>query len=178
MYQINITGFTWIVKRTSRLRFHKSLGFMHRTDFEELIYYPRGPPLKNRRVRRSQVVSLRKKTKTNSKEGEDENFKGKREGRAQKIRRELQRDERGIRMQQRSVAASAASAAGGGGTAAGPTATARRRCEGTAMGSITLDLRPGLGIGPFTLGIDPNLTIFSLPLCDYREDYLRNLKSI
>lgn len=30
---------------------------------------------------------------------------------------------------------------------------ARRRCEGTAMGAIALDLRPGLGIGPFTLGI-------------------------
>ena len=28
----------------------------------------------------------------------------------------------------------------------------RRRCEGTAMGAIVLDLRPGLGIGPFTLG--------------------------
>ncbi|KAK4346906.1 hypothetical protein RND71_033245 [Anisodus tanguticus] len=28
----------------------------------------------------------------------------------------------------------------------------RRRCEGTAMGSIVLDLRPGVGIGPFTLG--------------------------
>ncbi|XP_078446122.1 PHAF1 protein At3g51130 isoform X2 [Wolffia australiana] len=27
----------------------------------------------------------------------------------------------------------------------------RRRCEGTAMGAITLDLRPGLGLGPFTL---------------------------
>ncbi|KAK9678752.1 hypothetical protein RND81_11G231200 [Saponaria officinalis] len=29
----------------------------------------------------------------------------------------------------------------------------RRRCEGTAMGAIVLDLRPGLGIGPFTLGM-------------------------
>lgn len=28
----------------------------------------------------------------------------------------------------------------------------RRRCEGTAMGAIDLDLRPGLGIGPFSLG--------------------------
>ncbi|KAG5061002.1 hypothetical protein JHK87_002031 [Glycine soja] len=28
----------------------------------------------------------------------------------------------------------------------------RRRCEGTAMGAIVLDLRPGLGIGPFSLG--------------------------
>ncbi|XP_062219872.1 PHAF1 protein At3g51130-like [Phragmites australis] len=29
----------------------------------------------------------------------------------------------------------------------------RRRCEGTAMGAITIDLRPGLGVGPFTLGM-------------------------
>lgn len=29
----------------------------------------------------------------------------------------------------------------------------RRRCNGTAMGSIVLDLRPGLGIGPFSLGM-------------------------
>ncbi|KAE9606658.1 hypothetical protein Lalb_Chr09g0321931 [Lupinus albus] len=29
----------------------------------------------------------------------------------------------------------------------------RRRCEGTAMGAIILDLRPGLGIGPFSLGM-------------------------
>ncbi|KAM2748747.1 hypothetical protein EV2_027733 [Malus domestica] len=29
----------------------------------------------------------------------------------------------------------------------------RRRCEGTAMGAIVLDLRPGLGIGPFTIGM-------------------------
>lgn len=29
----------------------------------------------------------------------------------------------------------------------------RRRCEGTAMGAIVLDLRPGLGVGPFSLGI-------------------------
>jgi len=28
----------------------------------------------------------------------------------------------------------------------------RRRCEGTAMGVIVLDLRPGNGIGPFSLG--------------------------
>lgn len=28
----------------------------------------------------------------------------------------------------------------------------RRRCEGTAMGVIILDLRPGNGIGPFSLG--------------------------
>lgn len=28
----------------------------------------------------------------------------------------------------------------------------RRRCEGTAMGAIVLDLKPGLGIGPFSLG--------------------------
>ncbi|XP_010679842.2 PHAF1 protein At3g51130 [Beta vulgaris subsp. vulgaris] len=34
---------------------------------------------------------------------------------------------------------------------------ARRRCEGTAMGAIALDLRPGLGIGPFTLG---------MPICE------------
>ncbi|XP_042493914.1 PHAF1 protein At3g51130 isoform X2 [Macadamia integrifolia] len=33
----------------------------------------------------------------------------------------------------------------------------RRRCEGTAMGAITLDLRPGMGIGPFTLG---------MPICE------------
>ncbi|KAF9602142.1 hypothetical protein IFM89_025309, partial [Coptis chinensis] len=33
----------------------------------------------------------------------------------------------------------------------------RRRCEGTAMGAIVLDLRPGLGIGPFTLG---------MPICE------------
>ena len=31
-------------------------------------------------------------------------------------------------------------------------APVRRRCEGTAMGAITLDLRPGLGLGPFNLG--------------------------
>ncbi|XP_020243197.1 UPF0183 protein At3g51130-like isoform X1 [Asparagus officinalis] len=44
-------------------------------------------------------------------------------------------------MQQRSASSAAA------------TAATRKRCEGTAMGSITLDLRPGLGIGPFTLGM-------------------------
>ncbi|KAL6502664.1 hypothetical protein OROHE_024317 [Orobanche hederae] len=33
----------------------------------------------------------------------------------------------------------------------------RRRCEGTAMGSIVVDLRPGLGIGPFSLG---------MPICE------------
>ncbi|XAR73804.1 hypothetical protein NMG60_11007895 [Bertholletia excelsa] len=33
----------------------------------------------------------------------------------------------------------------------------RRRCEGTAMGVIVLDLRPGLGIGPFSLG---------MPICE------------
>ncbi|KAF3646667.1 UPF0183 protein [Capsicum baccatum] len=33
----------------------------------------------------------------------------------------------------------------------------RRRCEGTAMGAISLDLRPGVGIGPFTLG---------MPICE------------
>ncbi|XP_066375870.1 PHAF1 protein At3g51130-like [Miscanthus floridulus] len=54
--------------------------------------------------------------------------------------------------------------AGGGGAAAAAagaavgmpsqgTVTVRRRCEGTAMGAITLDLRPGLGVGPFTLGM-------------------------
>nr|KJB17691.1 hypothetical protein B456_003G011300 [Gossypium raimondii] len=32
-----------------------------------------------------------------------------------------------------------------------------RRCEGTAMGAIVLDLRPGLGVGPFTLG---------MPICE------------
>ena len=57
--------------------------------------------------------------------------------------------------------------AGGGGAAAAAagaavgmpsqgTVTVRRRCEGTAMGAITLDLRPGLGVGPFTLGENPN----------------------
>uniref|UniRef100_A0A804PDF0 Uncharacterized protein n=1 Tax=Zea mays TaxID=4577 RepID=A0A804PDF0_MAIZE len=55
--------------------------------------------------------------------------------------------------------------AGGGGAATAVAAGAavgmpsqatlpvRRRCEGTAMGAITLDLRPGLGVGPFTLGM-------------------------
>ncbi|EYU24078.1 hypothetical protein ABFS83_12G002500 [Erythranthe nasuta] len=33
----------------------------------------------------------------------------------------------------------------------------RRRCEGTIMGSIVLDLRPGIGIGPFSLG---------MPICE------------
>ncbi|XP_031476298.1 PHAF1 protein At3g51130 [Nymphaea colorata] len=33
----------------------------------------------------------------------------------------------------------------------------RRRCEGTAMGAIVLDLRPGGGIGPFNLG---------MPICE------------
>uniref|UniRef100_A0A7N0UGB6 Uncharacterized protein n=1 Tax=Kalanchoe fedtschenkoi TaxID=63787 RepID=A0A7N0UGB6_KALFE len=33
----------------------------------------------------------------------------------------------------------------------------RRRCEGTAMGAIVLDLRPGFGIGPFSLG---------MPICE------------
>ncbi|EEF30859.1 conserved hypothetical protein [Ricinus communis] len=33
----------------------------------------------------------------------------------------------------------------------------RRRCEGTAMGAIILDLRPGVGIGPFSLG---------MPICE------------
>ena len=37
---------------------------------------------------------------------------------------------------------------------------AMRRCEGTAMGAIVLDLRPGLRIGPYTLGY--SLSIFSL----------------
>jgi hypothetical protein len=59
---------------------------------------------------------------------------------------------------------------GGGGGGGGGAATAaaapvgmpsqaavpvRRRCEGTAMGAITLDLRPGAGVGPFTLGEHP-----------------------
>lgn len=55
--------------------------------------------------------------------------------------------------------------AGGGGAATAVAAGAavgmpsqatlpvRRRCEGTAMGAITLDLRPGLGVGPLTLGM-------------------------
>jgi len=50
---------------------------------------------------------------------------------------------------------------GGGGAAAAAavgmpsqaTVPVRRRCEGTAMGAITLDLRPGLGVGPFTIGM-------------------------
>ncbi|KAG2608499.1 UPF0183 protein At3g51130-like [Panicum virgatum] len=50
---------------------------------------------------------------------------------------------------------------GGGGAAAAAavgmpsqaTVPVRRRCEGTAMGAITLDLRPGLFVGPFTLGM-------------------------
>ncbi|XP_031110279.1 UPF0183 protein At3g51130 [Ipomoea triloba] len=33
----------------------------------------------------------------------------------------------------------------------------RRRCEGTAMGAIVFDLRPGAGIGPFSLG---------MPICE------------
>ncbi|GAA0144074.1 hypothetical protein LIER_04608 [Lithospermum erythrorhizon] len=33
----------------------------------------------------------------------------------------------------------------------------RRRCEGTAMGAIVLDLRPGKGLGPFSLG---------MPICE------------
>ncbi|ERN10848.1 UPF0183 protein At3g51130 [Amborella trichopoda] len=33
----------------------------------------------------------------------------------------------------------------------------RRRCEGTAMGAIVLDLRPGGGLGPFNLG---------MPICE------------
>uniref|UniRef100_A0A6N2LQV6 Uncharacterized protein n=1 Tax=Salix viminalis TaxID=40686 RepID=A0A6N2LQV6_SALVM len=33
----------------------------------------------------------------------------------------------------------------------------RRRCEGTAMGAVVLDLRPGNGIGPFSLG---------MPICE------------
>ncbi|CAL9760841.1 unnamed protein product, partial [Musa acuminata subsp. burmannicoides] len=42
----------------------------------------------------------------------------------------------------------------GGPNAAGPApGPPRRRCEGTAMGAITLDLRPGFGIGPFNLGM-------------------------
>ncbi|CAN6206694.1 unnamed protein product [Urochloa humidicola] len=49
---------------------------------------------------------------------------------------------------------------GGAATAAAPVGMpsqapvpVRRRCEGTAMGAITLDLRPGLFVGPFTLGM-------------------------
>ena len=48
---------------------------------------------------------------------------------------------------------------GGPGSAVGSpspaTVPVRRRCEGTAMGAVTLDLRPGLGVGPFTLGEFP-----------------------
>eukprot|EP01018_Ginkgo_biloba_P013464 Gb_08290 [translate_table: standard] len=33
----------------------------------------------------------------------------------------------------------------------------RRRCEGAAMGAITLELRPGVSLGPFTLG---------MPICE------------
>nr|CAB3468998.1 unnamed protein product [Digitaria exilis] len=57
---------------------------------------------------------------------------------------------------------SPAMVAGGGGAATAATPVGmpsqaavpvRRRCEGTAMGAITLDLRPGLGVGSFTLGM-------------------------
>lgn len=59
---------------------------------------------------------------------------------------------------------SPAMVAGGGGAATAATPVGmpsqaavpvRRRCEGTAMGAITLDLRPGLGVGSFTLGEHP-----------------------
>lgn len=59
---------------------------------------------------------------------------------------------------------SPAMVAGGGGAATAATPVGmpsqaavpvRRRCEGTAMGAITLDLRPGLGVGSFTLGKHP-----------------------
>ncbi|KAJ6839065.1 UPF0183 protein-like isoform X2 [Iris pallida] len=67
-------------------------------------------------------------------------------------RNEILERERGKErnMQQRLSAAAAATV-----PAVSPAATAgqRRRCEGTAMGSITLDLRPGFGIGPFTIGM-------------------------
>ncbi|CAJ1930345.1 unnamed protein product [Sphenostylis stenocarpa] len=35
----------------------------------------------------------------------------------------------------------------------------RRRCEGTAMGAIVLDIRPGVGIGPFSVG-------HGMPICE------------
>eukprot|EP00252_Welwitschia_mirabilis_P008438 TRINITY_DN20270_c0_g2_i1.p1 TRINITY_DN20270_c0_g2~~TRINITY_DN20270_c0_g2_i1.p1 ORF type:complete len:407 (+),score=58.00 TRINITY_DN20270_c0_g2_i1:201-1421(+) len=38
-----------------------------------------------------------------------------------------------------------------------PQHRSRRRCEGPAMGAITLELRPGSGLGPFTLG---------MPICE------------
>ncbi|XP_073012139.1 PHAF1 protein At3g51130 [Typha latifolia] len=43
--------------------------------------------------------------------------------------------------------------AAAGVVAGAPPPPMRRRCEGTAMGAITLDLRPGVGLGPFTLGM-------------------------
>ncbi|KAJ6831427.1 UPF0183 protein-like isoform X2 [Iris pallida] len=65
-------------------------------------------------------------------------------------RNEIPEKERGERnMQQRSSSAAATAPAVAPAAAAGQ----RRRCEGTAMGSITLDLRPGFGIGPFTIGM-------------------------
>ena len=42
----------------------------------------------------------------------------------------------------------------------------RRRCEGTAMGAIVLDLRPGVGIGPFSLGKYPYSSLpFEIVFC-------------
>jgi hypothetical protein len=65
---------------------------------------------------------------------------------------------------------------GGGATGAAPvgmpsqaTVPVRRRCEGTAMGAITLDLRPGFGVGPFTLGESAGtLTTHRRPCWDWR----------
>uniref|UniRef100_A0A0D9WU38 Uncharacterized protein n=1 Tax=Leersia perrieri TaxID=77586 RepID=A0A0D9WU38_9ORYZ len=47
----------------------------------------------------------------------------------------------------------AAAAAAAVGSPSPATVPVRRRCEGMAMGAITLDLRPGNGVGPFTLGM-------------------------
>lgn len=53
----------------------------------------------------------------------------------------------------------------------------RRRCEGTAMGAIVLDLRPGLGVGPFTLGNSRSVSEFSFYMIELIEDFVldRNL---
>lgn len=43
----------------------------------------------------------------------------------------------------------------------------RRRCEGTAMGAIVLDLRPGLGIGPFSIGDLLLIYVFAFLIIEY-----------
>ncbi|OMO58733.1 DNA-directed RNA polymerase, phage-type [Corchorus capsularis] len=52
----------------------------------------------------------------------------------------------------------------------------RRRCEGTAMGAIVLDLRPGLGIGPFTL--EQQLSIYDVVDVKYYDEEPLKLDSI